>query len=177
MKSHFEYFDIVQRPKARGKKTHVYDIIKCDEAETRLGTIKWHGAWRQYCIFFEGETIFNIDCLDDIGGFLQDLREEHKERKKKKRCIFGMGKGKDQRCAYSLSNYHGQKTDGDPKKNPCKKCEYFRDEPYRPMDELFKSLKRNLRSVSRTTSSTAKAIGRIDQPESVPQIRPDNIED
>ena len=68
----YEYFTIHKLPLARGRKTHVYVIRSKDDIE--LGQIKWYGAWRQYCFWPNGETIWNGRCLQNIQGFLDKLR-------------------------------------------------------------------------------------------------------
>ena len=40
----------------------------------RLGVIKWFGRWRQYGFFPEPETVFNIECLNDIQSYIKGLR-------------------------------------------------------------------------------------------------------
>ena len=45
----------------------------------RLGIVKWHGQWRQYCYFAEGDTLYSKGCLDDISDFLSIVNKAHKE--------------------------------------------------------------------------------------------------
>jgi hypothetical protein len=46
---------------------YVYNI----RSENRLGTIKWYGAWRQYCFYPESDCVFNKDCMNDIIKFIE----------------------------------------------------------------------------------------------------------
>ncbi len=53
-------------------KTLVYDVIAVRSGE-RLAVIKWFGRWRQYAMFPEPETIWNVGCLADIKNFIDCL--------------------------------------------------------------------------------------------------------
>jgi hypothetical protein len=52
-------------------KTEVW-VIRNSNSGGRLGTIKWYGAWRQYCFFPEADCVFNNGCLKDIIEFIND---------------------------------------------------------------------------------------------------------
>jgi len=54
-------------------RTNVYSVIS-KRSGFNLGQIKWYGAWRQYCFFPCGETIWNKDCLADIQKFLKEIK-------------------------------------------------------------------------------------------------------
>jgi hypothetical protein len=43
-----------------------------------LGNIKWHGAWRQYCFFPRGNTVFSAGCMQELKQFIEQLMEERK---------------------------------------------------------------------------------------------------
>lgn len=58
-------------------KTEVW-WVKNVRSDTVLGEIKWYGAWRQYCFFPSGLTVFNRDCLDIINEFITGLMEKRK---------------------------------------------------------------------------------------------------
>ena len=73
----YKYFSVNPLPKKPGRKTQEYAIVNKSQG-VRLAVIKWYGAWRQYCIFFEGETIWNAGCLTDIQAFLKLLKEERR---------------------------------------------------------------------------------------------------
>ena len=59
-------------------KTKVYSVVN-KKSGYRIGEIKWHGPWRQYCLFPEDETIFNNGCMHDIIEFITKLMEERKK--------------------------------------------------------------------------------------------------
>ena len=58
-------------------KTVVYAVVNIKYGNT-LGIIKWHPAWRKYCFFAEGNTIYDVGCLDDIKNFIQNLMDKRK---------------------------------------------------------------------------------------------------
>jgi len=58
-------------------KTKRWDIIS-KSSGFRLGTIKWYGAWRQYCFFPDRMTIWNTDCLQDIRTFIKEQMDLRK---------------------------------------------------------------------------------------------------
>jgi hypothetical protein len=49
-------------PSRPGAKTGRWEVVS-QSSGVVLGTIKWYGAWRQYCFFPEGQTLYNVDCL------------------------------------------------------------------------------------------------------------------
>lgn len=49
----------------------MHDKADSDEQYSGLGAIKWYGAWRRYCFFPLGQTIFEQDCLRDIAAFCE----------------------------------------------------------------------------------------------------------
>jgi len=53
-------------------KTNRYYVLS--KSQHILGTIKWYGAWRQYCFYPQGTTIFNRTCLNDISKFVGELQ-------------------------------------------------------------------------------------------------------
>lgn len=46
----------------------------------RLGIIKWYGAWRQYVLFPESNTVWNKTCLQDVNAFIDGLMEARSSR-------------------------------------------------------------------------------------------------
>lgn len=62
-----------------GKKTKLYAIRKNDKTGLAhiLGTIKWHGAWRQYVFFPEMicQTFWSAGCLRGIEDFLIKINQ------------------------------------------------------------------------------------------------------
>lgn len=53
-------------------KTRIYTVY-ARRTGRRLAIIKWFGRWRQYAMFPEPETVWNVDCLTDIRDFIDGL--------------------------------------------------------------------------------------------------------
>jgi len=58
-------------------KTKRFEVISVKHGYS-LGRISWYGAWRCYVFSPAFETIWNKDCLNEIGNFLFNLMEERK---------------------------------------------------------------------------------------------------
>jgi hypothetical protein len=61
-------------------KTKVIWVVNIHHDEI-IGIIKWFGRWRQYCFFPENQTIWNIDCLNDVNAVIKSLMDERKTKK------------------------------------------------------------------------------------------------
>ncbi len=46
-----------------------------------LGKIKWYSHWRRYCFFPNSVTVFDHECLEDIGWEIDRLQSEREDRK------------------------------------------------------------------------------------------------
>ncbi len=53
-------------------KTSVYSC-RNKRSSIELGTVKWHGPWRQYCYFPTIQAVHNIGYLKDITNFIELL--------------------------------------------------------------------------------------------------------
>jgi len=73
----YKYFKILTTG-MHGKKTHTYRIL--NKRGELLGEIKWYSAWRQYCFYPLGNSIWNIDCLADVQDFLIRLKRARLEK-------------------------------------------------------------------------------------------------
>ena len=62
-------------------KTGVYRVFNKKSGIT-LGIIKWYPAWRQYCFFPLGNTIFSKGCLDDIIKITIEITKGYKKNSK-----------------------------------------------------------------------------------------------
>lgn len=69
----FRYFDIQEQPKPPKRKTAIYAVVNRTSGDW-IGEIKWYGAWRQYCFFPYGNTVWSAGCLKDVEGFIEGLR-------------------------------------------------------------------------------------------------------
>lgn len=68
MSKYLEFSLIERKP-----KTKVIGVWSKKSAN-RLGVIKWFPGWRQYAFFPENETVFNVECLNDIQVHITELR-------------------------------------------------------------------------------------------------------
>lgn len=65
-----EYLEFFLVGTSKSGKTLIFHV-KSKSSGTLLGTIKWYGAWRQYCFYPEPSTIFNRGCLKDIENYIE----------------------------------------------------------------------------------------------------------
>ncbi len=82
MKTHYQYIHFEETPNP-GKKTTTWDCVNT-KSNGFLGYVYWYGAWRQYIIEYELETICNKGCLDDIADFLDQLNKAQRGKWKSK---------------------------------------------------------------------------------------------
>lgn len=61
-----------QRIPKPGRKTMVWAIVS-QSSGVKLGEIRWHAPWRQYCFYPSADTIFNMECMDDICDRIDTL--------------------------------------------------------------------------------------------------------
>ena len=61
-------------------KTRVIAVKNIHHQEV-IGIIKWFGRWRQYCFFPSTETVWNINCLNDVNSVIIMLADERKKKK------------------------------------------------------------------------------------------------
>lgn len=73
IESEFIYISKVELPK---RKTPIYKLYSMSNHDIKLGEIKWFGAWRQYCFFPEGDTVFDRKCLTYINNFLEEVNKK-----------------------------------------------------------------------------------------------------
>ena len=75
MNSYLKFLEVARKP-----KTSVVGVFSVSQ-QCRLGTIAWHGPWRQYVFEPKPNTIWSAGCLRDVEEKLAGLREEMKARK------------------------------------------------------------------------------------------------
>lgn len=73
LESEFIYVEKIELPK---RKTPIYKLFSMSDHDIKLGEIKWFGAWRQYCFYPEGNTIFDRKCLTYINNFLEEVNKK-----------------------------------------------------------------------------------------------------
>ena len=73
MSKYLEFCTIEQKP-----KTEIV-LVWSKKSGYRLGLIKWYCPWRQYAFFPEGDTCFNVECLNDIRLRIKGMMEERRK--------------------------------------------------------------------------------------------------
>lgn len=74
-----KYLGFCYRGKSDSGKTEKYNVYNKVHGML-LGEIKWHGAFRKYGFFPILETVFDSQCLKEIGEFLDKMMRERKEK-------------------------------------------------------------------------------------------------
>jgi hypothetical protein len=72
-----QYLRFVEFPKR--EKTRIIAVMNIHH-EQIIGMIKWFGRWRQYCFFPSTETVWNINCLNDVNSVITMLADERKKK-------------------------------------------------------------------------------------------------
>ncbi len=70
-----KYLRFAEHPPAVGRKTAVVEIFSNSQGAL-LGSIRWHGPWRQYTFCPQGGTIFNKGCMATIVDYIDALMAE-----------------------------------------------------------------------------------------------------
>ena len=60
-----------------GRKTAVWNVIS-QSSGAILGTIRWHGPWRQYTLWPTNGTLYNVECLTDLADRLATCNRWHR---------------------------------------------------------------------------------------------------
>lgn len=74
--NYIEFHDVSSSYPSR--KTETWRVVSKNNSST-LGTIRWYGAWRQYCFFPTNFTVFNDGCLEKITEFIVTLMSKRKK--------------------------------------------------------------------------------------------------
>jgi uncharacterized protein YprB with RNaseH-like and TPR domain len=61
------------------QKTKVIAVMNKHHEEI-IGMIKWFSRWRQYCFFPTNNTVWNINCLNDVNLVITMLTDERKKK-------------------------------------------------------------------------------------------------
>jgi hypothetical protein len=67
----FEYITIENVGSSPSGKTEVF-WVRAKSNGAQLGTVKWHGPWRQYAFFPQPDTLYSAGCLNDVSSFIED---------------------------------------------------------------------------------------------------------
>ena len=67
MPDYIQFALCVQEP---GRKTQTWAVNSAD-SKFRLGEVRWYPAWRRYCYFPQGGTVYDPGCLTKIAEFCE----------------------------------------------------------------------------------------------------------
>lgn len=73
-----EFISFIHIGPSPSGKTHLWSVRSKSSGDI-LGQIRWYGAWRQYCFYPEGDTIWNEDCLRAVRNAMNQANEDHKK--------------------------------------------------------------------------------------------------
>ena len=73
-----KYF-FISEEKYINRKTPIYVIY--DKNSVCIGKIKWYGAWRKFCFFPEGNTIWGSICLEEVIALVCQYNKERLDNK------------------------------------------------------------------------------------------------
>lgn len=73
--TYYKFIEIILTEKK--PKTNVYEVYNLKSGGS-LGTIRWYGAWRQYCFYPDTNCIFSVGCLQDIINFINKVKSERR---------------------------------------------------------------------------------------------------
>jgi len=72
----YEYFYVEERPAPKGRKCRYYNVQARHGG--LLGQIRWHGPWRQFCLFVDDPTVWSAGCLRDVQDAIAWATRRHK---------------------------------------------------------------------------------------------------
>lgn len=74
MKKYLDFLEIETALERKTKKFRIFNKFSGDD----IGTIKWNGAWRQYCFYPDYETHWARGCLAEVQEFIYNLMAQRK---------------------------------------------------------------------------------------------------
>jgi len=76
LKTQFEFINFRDVSEYCTGKTKAWVCVN-NKSGGALGSVRWHGPWRQYC-FFPEDALFSAGCLKDIAAFLESVKAERR---------------------------------------------------------------------------------------------------
>ena len=73
----YEYISVFQTGTSKSGKTLTFSVRNRRYGD-ELGTIHWHGQWRQYVYNPADFTMYSAGCLRDVAGFVEGLNADHR---------------------------------------------------------------------------------------------------
>jgi hypothetical protein len=78
----YNFIQIVNVSEAFPKRITQTFQVRSITTDVNLGWIQWNSGWRCYCFFPEENTFYETVCLNNIVGFLEELKKERLEMEK-----------------------------------------------------------------------------------------------
>lgn len=72
----YKFFRVLALPQEPKRKTRDYEIVNKNSGH-RIGIIKWKNSWRKFCHFPEPETIWSIECLNEVAAAIKKITRDH----------------------------------------------------------------------------------------------------
>ena len=77
---HGKFMTLKRDAQDPSKRTPTYSVLE-KRGGSKLGEIKWYGAWRGFCFFPALDCVFDCGCLQQIREWIQLLDTEYKASK------------------------------------------------------------------------------------------------
>jgi hypothetical protein len=65
---------VFEEQPSKGKTVVLH--VRSRRTDDLLGSIRWYGAWRQYTLWVEPQTIWNTGCLEAVNERIRGLMQE-----------------------------------------------------------------------------------------------------
>jgi len=75
----YKYIDIISTGLSLSGKTKTWRVENKNSGDW-LGGISWHGAWRQYVYYPNGQTLYSSGCMEDISDFIKHEMQLRREK-------------------------------------------------------------------------------------------------
>lgn len=76
----YRFFNVKPLPLKAGRKTREYVVLNVSSGD-ELGWLRWYAAWRQFCFFAEGNTVWSAGCLKDLLDALEKITAARRNKR------------------------------------------------------------------------------------------------
>lgn len=73
-----QFVELAPKPKTKVWAVTTKPSIEGEHDPSVLGVIKFHGAWRQYAFFPDGDTLYEPKCMSEIADFIKARASEQR---------------------------------------------------------------------------------------------------
>lgn len=71
-----KYVRFIETDPSKSGKTKIWDVTTMDRSGL-LGQVRWWSQWRKYTFHPSPTSLFDFDCLTEIGRFCRTETESH----------------------------------------------------------------------------------------------------